>query len=206
MIRFGDAAPDFTLPAVQDPGTVSLADCLRGNMVLLGLFRGLHCPFCRRQIAQLSTLQPPLARLGVMVVIVVNTPCERARLYFRHHPARVTLLADAYTHRLFGLPSVTLDETFMATRINPTGELPAPMHPMEANAVLNAKDGFVMTSVDEKVFSAHGRQLAGHFLIGRDRIVRWASIEAERGVHAVATFPTLEEIVDATGAGYGECR
>jgi hypothetical protein len=95
---------------------------------------------------------------------VVNTPRERAALYFRSHPTRVLLLADpdARTHRLFGLPSVVPDEAFAAVRSNPTGELPDPMHPMEANAVLNAKDGFALTAVDEEVFAAHGTQLAGH--------------------------------------------
>jgi peroxiredoxin len=199
MIRPGDVAPDFTLPAVGDQGMVSLFDCLRDSAVLLGLFRGLHCPFCRRQIAQLSTLQEPLARLGVSIVVVVNTPRDRARLYFGHRPARVTLLADAdaHAHRLFGLPSVVLDEAFAGTRVNPTGELAFPMHPMEANTILNAKDGFVMTTVDEDVFSSHGRQLAGHFLIGRDRIVRWASVEGDRGVHTIATFPSKTEIIAA---------
>jgi hypothetical protein len=61
--------------------------------------------------------------------------------------------------------------------------------------VLNVKDGFVPTAVDEEVFAAHGRQLAGHFLIDRAGIVRWVSLEAERGVHAIVTFPTPEEIV-----------
>jgi peroxiredoxin len=197
MVRAGDVAPDFALPSVSDPGTVSLRDCLRDSAVLLALFRGLHCPFCRRQIAQLSTLQKPLARLRVAIVVVVNTERERARLYFRHQPARVTLHADAdaHTHRLFGLPSVVPDEAFAAARVNPTGELAAPLHPMEANTVLNAKDDFVMTQVDEEVYRVHGRQLAGHFLVGRDRIVRWASVEADRGVQTIVTFPTAAEII-----------
>jgi hypothetical protein len=81
---------------------------------------------------------------------VVNTPRERAALYFRSHPTRVLLLADpdARTHRLFGLPSVVPDEAFAAVRSNPTGELPGPLHPMEANAVLNAQDGFALTAPD----------------------------------------------------------
>ena len=38
----GDAAPDFTLPAVNREGVVSLADYRGRSAVLLGLFRGLH--------------------------------------------------------------------------------------------------------------------------------------------------------------------
>lgn len=199
MVRAGDAAPDFALPAVMEPGDVSLADELKRHAVLLGLFRGLHCPFCRRQIVQLSALHDTLARAGVAVLAVVNTERARAALYYRYHPTRVTLLADpeARTHQLFGVPSVVVDETFMAVRSNPTGELPHPMHPMEANTVLNARDGFVMTAVDEAIFASHGAQLSGHFLIDRGGTVRWTNLEAERGVETVAVFPTPAQILAA---------
>ena len=82
-------------------------------------------------------------------------------------------------------------------RINPTGELPSPLHPMEANVALNAKDGVVLTKVDEDVFAAHGAQLGGHFLIDRDGIVRWTHIEAQQGVHELTKFPSPTEIVSA---------
>src|SRR5207253_5963226 len=49
----GEPAPGFTLPAAnREGGMVSLAD-LHGRPFVLGLFRGLHCPFCRRQVRQL---------------------------------------------------------------------------------------------------------------------------------------------------------
>jgi len=202
MIRQGDEAPDFTLPAVMDTRTVSLADELRVGAVLLALLRGLHCPFCRRQIAQLSLLHTALAEHGTRIVVVINTTPDRAYLYFRRRPMHLTLLADAdaHTHQRFGLPCVALDEAFAAARINPTGELAAPLHPMEANTILNAKDAFRLTAVDEEILRVHGTQLGGHFLIGRDRVVRWASIEAERGVRTVAMFPTADEILSAVTA------
>jgi len=49
----GEASPAFTLPAANREGTVSLAD-LRGRPFLIGFYRGLHCPFCRRQGVQLG--------------------------------------------------------------------------------------------------------------------------------------------------------
>jgi peroxiredoxin len=198
-VRPGESAPEFTLPAVMQPGEVSLADYRDRSAVLLAVFRGLHCPFCRRQIFQLSGIQEALAGLGIVTLAVVNTPRERAELYFRYHPTRVLLLADpeALTHRLFGVPSVVPDQAFAAVRINPTGELPAPVHPLEANTVLNTKDGFVLTPVDEAVFAAHGTQLAGHFLIDRGGIVRWTSIEGDKGVHTIAAFPGPAEILAA---------
>jgi peroxiredoxin len=198
-LRPGDHAPEFTLPAVTEDVNVSLAHYRGKSAVLLGLFRGLHCPFCRRQIFQLSGMHDTLAGMNITTVAVVNTPRQRAELYFRYHPVRVVLLADpeARTHQAFGVPSVVADESFAAARINPTGELPAPMHPMEANSVLNVKDGFVLTQVDEEVFNVHGTQLGGHFLIDRDGIVRWTAIEAERGVADLARFPGPAEILTA---------
>ena len=198
-VRPGESAPDFTLPAVMQPGEVTLADYRGKSAVLVAFFRGLHCPFSRRQIVHLSGIQEALQRLGVATIAVVNTPRERAQLYFRYHPSRVLLLADpdARTHRLFGVPSVVPDESFAAVRINPTGELPNPLHPLEANTALNAKDAFVLTAIDEGVFAEHGTQLTGHFLIDRRGVVRWTSIEAERGIHTLAAFPGPAEILAA---------
>jgi peroxiredoxin len=200
--RPGDTAPDFTLPAVNQPGSVSLADFRDKSAVLLGLYRGLHCPFCRRQLVALSAIQKPLTDLGVTAIAVVNTPRDRAEVYFRFHPTPLILLADpdARTHQIFGVPCVVPDETFMAARIDPTGELPAPLQPLEANAALNRKDAFTLTKADEEVFAAHGAQLAGHFLIDRDGTIRWTSIEAERGVDDIGRFPTAAEMLAAARA------
>ena len=155
----GEPASEFVLPAANRAGAVSLAD-LRGRAFLIGFYRGLHCPFCRRQVVQLGAVQPVLSAAGIETLAVINTPVERARLYFRHRPTPVTLLSDpdCLTHRAFGVPRgvflpegsqekpewpyrATLEQ-FGAARINPTGELPAPTQPMEANFVLNANGRF----------------------------------------------------------------
>src|SRR5512146_49486 len=140
-LRPGDPAPAFVLPAVNREGQVSLDDYRGRRPVLIALFRGLHCPFCRRQLVQLGTTQDKLKAMGVETMAVVNTPLERARLYFKYRPARVLLAADpeAATHRAFGAPDGVLVEdesqaswllgTFtmgqlQASLVNPTGELP----------------------------------------------------------------------------------
>lgn len=71
------------------------------------------------------------------------------------------------------------DESFAATRINPNGELPAPVHPMDAKSVLNARDRFVLTADDEGIFAAHATQLAARVLVDRQDIVRGTKVEAE---------------------------
>jgi peroxiredoxin len=212
----GDRAPRFAVPAVSRDGDVTLDDYLGRSAVLLGLFRGLHCPFCRRQIAQLSAARERLASHGVEIVAVVNTPVERARLYFRYRPVRVVLGADpdARTHAAFGLPEIgivpddaspaELEWPYRATmaqllgaRVNPTGEMPEPTNPIEANEALNRKDGFELTDVDRAVFAAHGLQLAGHFLIDSGGVIRWTHVEGQRRPDDIVSFPGVEDLVSA---------
>jgi len=199
----GDRAPDFTLASANRDGTISLGDFLPKSPVLVGLFRGLHCPFCRRQIFQLGAQQPALAELGIETVAILNAQPDRARLYFRYHPTPVVLLADpeARTHRAFAVPSFEVDAVVAAalatTRINPTGELAEPLPPLEANVVLNARDGFELTEADQAIIQGNPAQLAGHFLIDRNGVIRWARVEAVRGLGDIGKFPTPAEISSA---------
>jgi hypothetical protein len=160
---------------------------------------------------QLGTTQDKLKAVGVETVAVVNTPLERARLYFKYRPARVLLAADpeAATHRAFGLPAGVIVEDESATSwplsatmgqlqavgVNPTGELPAPQHVFAAMETLNQRDGFEMTETDQQIAAAHGTQLSGHFLIDREGIIRWGQIEGAERIGDLATFPTEEEIL-----------
>jgi hypothetical protein len=90
-LRSGDAAPNFHLPSVNREGILSLDDYRGRTAVMVGLFRGLHCPFCRRHIARLDLARDKLAQEGVATVAVVNTQLERARQYFQYHPTRIDL-------------------------------------------------------------------------------------------------------------------
>ncbi|TIT24389.1 MAG: redoxin domain-containing protein, partial [Mesorhizobium sp.] len=82
----GDRAPNVILDAITHEGKIALDDFRGQKPVLVGLFRGLHCAFCRRHIAAQARLDPELREKGVGSLTVVNTPIERARLYFRYHP------------------------------------------------------------------------------------------------------------------------
>ena len=59
----GEVAPAFELPAANLEGMVSL-DSSRGRPFLIGFYRGLHCPFRRRQLLQLAEVQPALRAAG----------------------------------------------------------------------------------------------------------------------------------------------
>jgi hypothetical protein len=162
---------------------------------------------------QLGTTQEKLKAMGVETAAVVNTPLERARLYFKYRPARVLLAADpeAETHRAFGVPAgvIVEDESatswpqsatmgqLLAVEINPTGELPAPQNPFAAMETLNKQDGFEPTETDHQIAAAHGTQMTGHFLIDREGIIRWGHIEAGERIEDLSQFPSDEEILRA---------
>ena len=210
----GDEAPSFALPAVNRDGMVGLEDYRGKAPVLIGLFRGLHCPFCRRQITQLGITRDKLAREGVETLAIVNTPAERARQYFQYRPTRVLLAADpdVHTHRAFGLPRIGFvpDETdpatlhwpqrmtmahFLSLRVNPKGELPEPQTIPQSMETLNRKDGFQPTEADQQIAAAHGTQFTGHFLIDAQGTIRWLFVEGEDGPNDLGNFPSDDEIL-----------
>lgn len=206
-VGVGMPAPDFTLPVIGHNDTVSLGDYRGRSPVLLALFRGLYCPFCRRAIAQLGVTSEKLEKLGVETLAIVATNVENARLYFRFRPTRAPLAADhdLITHRAFGLPhppvTPELMEAVQKTRINPTGELPAPVPIAEAGEALDKVQGFTPTEVDRKDAERQFPQLKGQFLVDRDGIVRWANVEcAAEGLAGLGKFPTDEELVEAARA------
>jgi peroxiredoxin len=195
-INIGSPAPDFSLPAANRDSTVSLADYRGRSPVLLALFRGLYCPFCRHQIAQLSRTAKKLQASGVETLGVVATPAARARLYFKFHDARIPLAADPdlVTHRAYGVPGLPMtpelvkeiDDIALAF----TREHGIPAEPGSAHEAMNAIDGYRPTDADRADFDRHQAQLIGQFLIDRAGIVRWINIERAPG-----EFPSEAELL-----------
>jgi peroxiredoxin len=203
ILQPGDRAPEFRLSSVQTDGTVSLSDYRNSKGLFLGLFRGLYCPFCRRAIAQMATSAEKLKPLGIESLAVVATDLENARLYFRFRPMHLPLAVDPTlaTHRSYRVPKPDLTpkllEVISEIRINPNGELPAPMRLEEAAGMLDKLDGFQRTAVDQRD-AEHFMQLEGQFLIDRDGVIRWANIEcAQEGPAGMGKFPTVDELLAA---------
>ena len=199
----GAPAPDFTLPAIHTDGTLSLAQYRGQSPVLLAMFRGLYCPFCRRGIAQLGMTAGKLKARGVETLAVVATEVERARLYFRYRPTRLSLAADPAMSmlRAFRVPkpemTPEMEQAIRTTPVNPTGELPEakPIHDV-ANA-LDQRDGFEWTQTDNEDAERQFPQLVGQFLLDRTGIIRWVNIEGAEGLGGLGKFPTDEEFLAA---------
>lgn len=203
----GEPAPDFNLPAVDRPETVSLSDYRGRSAVFLALLVGLWCPFCRRQIAQMGTNESKLNALGVETLGVVASPPDNARLYFKFRPTRLRLVADPElsTHRAYRVPKPAATPEFMeaigTVRVNPTGELPEPLPITEAAMAVARMDGYANTETDQADMNRQFPQLKGLFLIDREGIVRWTYIEcASEGLAGVGKFPSEQEILSAARA------
>ena len=203
----GDTAPDFSLPAVAGPETVSLAEYRGQSPVFLALLLGLWCPFCRRQIAQLGAVEQKLRPLGIETLAVVATEPENARLYFKFRPTRLRLVSDPAlsTHRAFGVPKPEVTPEVMqlmgTTRINPFGDLPEPLPIREAADALAQLDGYVCTPTDMGDVERQWPQLKAQFMIDRDGIVRWADIECgEEGLAGIGKMASVDAVMDAARA------
>ena len=208
----GDRAPNVVLDAITQEGKIALDDFRGQRPVLVGLFRGLHCAFCRRHIAAQARLDPALREKGVGSLTVVNTPIERARLYFRYHPMPNLLAAsdpERASHRAFGLPNLEFTENetnwpykvSMAVakdmRVDVPGELPRPMDPFAASEFLDKRDHYEVTEADEQMMATGHGQLVGQFLLDRQGIVRWSFTEVPEGGRYMFAAPSPQELMSA---------
>jgi peroxiredoxin len=208
----GERAPNFVLDAITQEGKIAIDDFRGQKAVLVGLYRGLHCPFCRRHIAALSQLGPALREQGVESLTVVNTPIERARLYFRYHPMPALLAAsdpERTSHRAFGLPNLEFTEsetawpykismaTTMTMQVEMPNELPEPMNPVAALEFLNKKDAYEVTEADQQMMATGLGQLVGQFLLDRQGIVRWSFTEVPEGGRYMFGAPNADELMSA---------
>src|SRR5260370_9304958 len=144
----GERGANIVVDAITRQGQVALEDFRGHSPILVGLYRGLHCPFCRRHIAAQAQLDTALREKGVESLTVVNTPIERARLYFRYHPLPNLLAAsdpERVSHRAFGLPNIEFTESetewphkvgmniVLGMQVELPGELPGPMNRLAAS-------------------------------------------------------------------------
>ena len=207
----GDRAPNIVLDAITRQGKIALEDFRGQSPILIGLFRGLHCPFCRRHVVQLGITRDKLEREGVETLAIVNTPAERARQYFQYRPTRVMLASDpdVQTHRAFGLTKIGLvpDDTDPATLQWPhrttvsqflnlpvkLDEFPEPKKLGEATQLLHQQDGYEFTPADQQSYEAHGTQMEGQFLIDSQGTIRWSYVEGAKGLQDFMNFPAGDD-------------
>jgi peroxiredoxin len=202
-LEIGGPAPDFTLTMVEADRSVSLADYRGKTPLLLGLYRGLYCAFCRRAVARLGLTGDRLRPLGIETLAVIGTVLDNTRLYYRYHPTRMAIAVDPalITPRAYRLPEVEATwEVVSAKRVNPSGELPEALPLWEATKALGRLDGFKPTDTDRADGKRTWNQSVGEFLIDRDGIVRWLHMEGATAADYMAKFSSDEELLSAAHA------
>ena len=203
----GDPAPDFTLPAADGDGTVSLAQHRASGPVLLAVLRGLYCAFCRRQLALVGVTATALRGLGVQTLAVVASPPDRTRLYFRHRPPGCAVGADPdlTVHQACGIPrgpvTPELREAVESNYAQLARQMGFDLPAGSARETFHKADGIDLTESDKADRARHQAQFVGHFLVDRTGIVRWSDIECARdGIAGLYRFPTADQIMVAARA------
>lgn len=78
----GRPVPALSLPLVGGE-TFDLSAEKPDYLTLVEVYRGLHCPRCKRHLIELSGLMPRFAARGVGVVAISTDPQDRAELAHR---------------------------------------------------------------------------------------------------------------------------
>ena len=77
VLRPGQALPDFA--AVDERGNVLNSKTLRGSAAVILFVRGNWCPFCSRQVANLTKHYKEINTLGARLILVTPKPLETTR-------------------------------------------------------------------------------------------------------------------------------
>ena len=93
MIRAGDRAPDFTLPAA-DGKSVSLADFRGKKVVVLFFYPKDETPGCTREACEFRDSFDRFGDVGAEVIGVSDDDAESHKKFATKHKLPMTLLSD----------------------------------------------------------------------------------------------------------------
>ena len=106
----GRAAPEFRLASAQG-GELGPQDFRGTKRVVLWFSKGLFCPFCRRNMAQLGLRYPEIQALQAEVLQVTHNTLDEARGYLKHYPMKFPYLCDAErsAHERYGVEQTSVN-------------------------------------------------------------------------------------------------
>lgn len=213
-LAIGDRAPDFSVAAINKDGQLALSDFVGRAPVFLNFMRGLHCPFCRRAMAQIQQIDKQLEGMGVESAMVIITPLDRAQAYFRYRPTTILAGTDPTvdSYRSYGVPLQEFTEsedhwprkasmkTIMEVPIDAGGYVSPPSGLLPAMIAKNEAEGYKETPEEEVAHTTVPSPLDSRFMIDKDGVVRWVFIEAQDGVEDFGKLPGTEQILEAARA------
>ena len=77
VLRPGRTLPEFT--AVDERGNALNSGTLKGNAAVILFVRGNWCPFCSRQVANLTKRYKEINELGARLILITPKPLETTR-------------------------------------------------------------------------------------------------------------------------------
>jgi len=179
----GSVAPDFRLASAQG-GELGPQDFRGAKRLVLWFSKGLFCPFCRRNMAQLGLRYPEIEALGAEVLQVTHNTLDEARGYLKHYPMKFPYLCDAErtVHGRYGVELISGDYGgLVASSIAAVSDLvlkgqttPAPVPFLKRYGIKDAAQAV--------------------FLVDREGIVR-----AEHRLGPNAPLPSAQELVEQLG-------
>ena len=106
----GRPAPEFKLASAQG-GEVGPQDFRGAKRAVLWFSKGLFCPFCRRNMAQLGLRYPEIQALDAEVLQVTHNTLDEARGYLKHYPMKFPYLCDAErtAHDKYGVEMLSMN-------------------------------------------------------------------------------------------------
>lgn len=105
--QVGREAPEFRLPTAQG-GELGPQDFRGKRRLVLWFSKGLFCPFCRRNMAQLGMRYDEIRALDAEILQVTHNTVDEARIYFKSYPIKFPYLCDAerVAHDRYGVALV----------------------------------------------------------------------------------------------------
>ena len=192
----GTRAPSFRLPSGQGQ-EIGLEDYRAKSHVLVWFTKGIACPFCRRQMAQMGRLHPRLRELGSDILLVAPTRPEHARSYLARFAVPYPYLCDPGYHvrRAWGLGARRSAGSYLrmirATRALQDADVPQP-DDVEIRPGLREVPT-LLTDED-----------SGLFLVDREGVIRWGEAGAYVGTSGagpvIRPLPPEGEILRAVAA------
>jgi putative peptide zinc metalloprotease protein len=100
----GRGAPEFSLPAAQG-GELGPQDFRGKRRVVLWFSKGLFCPFCRRNMAQLGLRYADIQALEAEILQVTHNTLDEAQSYLKRYPMPFPYLCDPerLAHERYGV-------------------------------------------------------------------------------------------------------
>ncbi len=184
-VTIGERAPSFRLPSGQGP-KIGPEDYRERSNLIIWFTKGMVCPFCRQQMAQLVRGYPQFQALDTEILEVTPAPLQRARIYAQKFRIPFPYLSDAdcRVRRLYGVERRSRSLGEYVNAFVQGARMPKPPEEFEN---------------PPSVFSDLPNLLAdddtGFFILDKDGVVQYALAGSYASSAGPRSIPSNEEIV-----------